>query len=206
MHRLSRRLVGVLAIAALGLAACQQKSAPPVTADEMALGNPQAKITVIEYASVGCPFCARFNNEVFPAFKTKYIDTGKVHYVFREMLIGGGSEVSLAAAGFLMARCAGKDKYFKIVDDTFHAQDGIFKSGDLRGGLLKIAQDNGMSEKQFTDCVSNSDSLLAMNARSEKASASGVDETPTFIVNGKKAQLTALTLDQLDTAIQAAGG
>ena len=207
MDRLSRRLVGVLAVLALGLAACQpQKSAPAVTADEMGMGNAQAKITVVEYASVGCPFCARFNNESFPAFKAKFVDTGKVHYVFREMLVGGSSEVSFAAAGFLMARCAGADKYFKVLDDTFHAQDDVYKSGDLRGGLLKIALANGMSEKQFVACVGNSASLVAMNARSEKAQASGVNETPTFFVNGKMVDIGSAPLDRLDAAIQAAGG
>ncbi len=107
----------IVAAAALALAACQPKAAPPpVTDGEMSLGNPQAKVTVTEYASVACPFCAQFNNTVFPAFKATYIDTGKVHYVFREMLVGGSSEVTLGAAGFLMARCAGKDRYFTGLD------------------------------------------------------------------------------------------
>ena len=201
----SRRLTPTLAALALALSACQQKTAPPVTTDEMSLGNPQAKVTVIEYASIACPFCARFNNEEFPAFKTKYVDTGKVHYVFREMLVGGSEEVSMGAAGFLMARCAGKDKYFPILDQTFHAQQQIYQSGDMRGGLLKIAKANGMSEKQFTDCVSNSDSLVAMNARSEKATADGVDSTPTFFVNGKKVFEGVIPLDQLEADVREAG-
>lgn len=202
----SRRLTPTLAALALALSACQQqKSAPPVTSDEMSLGNPQAKVTVIEYASVACPFCARFNNEEFPAFKAKYVDTGKVHYVFREMLVGGSEEVSMGAAGFLMARCAGKDKYFPILDQTFHAQQQIYQSGDMRGGLLKIAKANGMSEKQFVDCVSNSDSLVAMNARSDKATANGVDSTPTFFVNGKKVFEGVIPLDQLEADVHDAG-
>jgi protein-disulfide isomerase len=206
MDRLSRRLVCLLAAAAATLAACQQKTAAAVTADEMSLGNPQAKVTMIEYASVACPFCARFNNTVFGPFKAKYIDTGKVHYVFREMLVGSSSEVSMAAAGFLMARCAGKDKYFPILDQTFHAQDAIYQSGDMRGGLLKIAQANGMSEKQFADCVGDSDSLVAMNARNDKAAADGVRYTPTFFINGKKVSEGGMTLEQLDAAVKAAGG
>jgi protein-disulfide isomerase len=103
MSRLRHLVLSTLAISALGLTACQ-KAAPPVTANEMSLGSASAKITVVEYASVGCPYCARFNNDVFPAFKAKYVDTGKVHYVFREMLVGEGAELSLGAAGFLMAR------------------------------------------------------------------------------------------------------
>ena len=112
------------------------------------MGNPQAKVTVVEYASVACPHCGRFNNEVFPAFKAKYIDTGKVHYVFREMLVGNGQEQAFGAAGFLLARCAGQDKYFSVLDAIFHGQGmRCTNRGDLRGGLLSIAQGRlGMTE------------------------------------------------------------
>jgi protein-disulfide isomerase len=203
MSRLRYLVLSTLVVAALGLTACQ-KAAPAVTADEMSLGNPQAKVTVVEYASVGCPYCARFNNELFPAFKTKYVDTGKVHYVFREMLVGEGAELSLGAAGFLMARCAGADHYFAVVDQVFHAQESIYKSGDARAGLLKIAQANGMNEKQFDDCTSSTPSLSALSARSDKAQADGVGSTPTFYVNGKKAFEGVPTPEKLDAAIQAA--
>jgi protein-disulfide isomerase len=204
MSRLRHLVLSTLVVAALGLAACQ-KAAPAVTADEMSLGNPSAKVTVVEYASVGCPYCARFNNEIFPAFKTKYVDSGKVHYVFREMLVGEGPELSLGAAGFLMARCAGADRYFAVVDQVFHAQESIYKSGEARPALLKIAQANGMNEKQFDDCTSSTPSLTALNARSDKAQADGVGSTPTFYINGKKAFEGVPTPDKLDAAIQAAG-
>lgn len=203
--RLSRRAVSLMALAAFVLAGCQQhKAADPVTADEMSLGNPNAKVTVIEYASAGCPFCARFNNEVFPGFKTKYIDTGKVHYVFREVLVGGGPEIALGAGGFLLARCAGKDKYFTVLDQVFHQQDDIYRSGDIKGGLLKIAKVNGMSDQQFNACVDNNDALVALNNRSEKAANDGVDSTPTFFINGKKAFEQVPTEAQLDAAIASA--
>ena len=203
--RLSRRAVAVLALCAV-LAACQpQKAAAPLTADEMSLGDPKAKVTVVEYASAGCPFCARFNNDVFPAFKAKYVDTGKVHYVFREVLVGAGPEIALGAAGFLTARCAGKDKYFAVLDQLFHDQDAIYRSGDIKAGLLKIAKANGMSDQQFNDCVNNNDALVAVNNRSEKASADGVAATPTFVINGKKAFESVPSLAQLDAAIAAAG-
>jgi len=205
MGSLRHLVLSISLVASLGLAACQQKAAPAVTADEMSLGSPQAKVTVVEYASVGCPYCARFNNEVFPAFKTKYVDTGKVHYVFREMLVGEGAELSLGAAGFLMARCAGADRYFPVVDQLFHAQESLYKSGDVRSGLLKIAQANGMNDKQFDDCTSSTASLGALNARSEKAQADGVGSTPTFYVNGKKVFEGVPTPEKLDAAIQAAG-
>src|SRR3954449_5594006 len=101
----------MMALAVFGAAACSSKTTGALP-DDMDLGNAQSKVTVVEYASVGCPVCAKWYREVYPAFKTKYIDTGKVHYVFREMLVGGGPEIAVAASGFLVARCAGKDKYF----------------------------------------------------------------------------------------------
>ncbi len=170
----------------------------------MSLGNPAAKVTVIEYASASCPHCARFNNEVFPAFKAKYIDTGKIHYIFREFLT---PPVQFAAAGFLTARCAGKDKYFSVLDAIYHDQAAIYQSGDLRGGLLHIAQSAGMTEQQFNDCISNPDSLKALNDRVQKAQDQDhIDGTPTFVINGKQTGSGEMTLPQLDAAIQAAGG
>jgi protein-disulfide isomerase len=149
---------------------------------------------------VGCPHCAAFNNDVFPAFKAKYIDTGKVHYVFHEMLVGSGAELSMAAAGFLLARCAGKDKYFPVVDQIFHEQTAMFQSGDIRTPLLRIAQSTGMSEQQFVACVGDQTALKALNDRVEQAGKAGIDETPTFIINGDKL-LGEQTLAQLDKAV-----
>ena len=205
MSSFSRRTLSLLAIAALGLAACNKGgTAASVTADEMGMGNPQAKVTVVEYASASCPHCARFNNEVFPAFKAKYIDTGKVHYIFREFLT---SPVQFAAAGFLLSRCAGKDKYFSVLDTIYHDQTQIYQSGDMRGGLLNIAKSAGMTEQQFNDCISNADALKALNDRVEKAQTQDhIDGTPTFVINGKQAASGEMTLAQLDDAIKAAGG
>jgi protein-disulfide isomerase len=195
----------LVALMVFGVAACSPKAGGTMTQDDMDLGNPQSKVTVVEYASVGCPVCAKWQKEVFPAFKTKYIDSNKVHYVFREMLVGNGGELSMGAAGFMMARCLGKDKYFPVLDTIFHQQEAIYKTGDLRGGLLKIAQSMGMNEKQFTDCVSNPDGLAAMNARNEKAGADGVNSTPTFFINGKRAFEGVPTPVQLDDAMKEAG-
>jgi protein-disulfide isomerase len=203
MARVSRLLA--VAASLLALAACS-KSGASIGApgpEDMTLGNPQAKVLVAEYASVACPHCAIFNNEVFPAFKAKYIDTGKVHYVLHEMLVGGQAEQSMAAAGFLLARCAGKDKYFAVNDEVFHAQTAMFQSGDLRGGLLKIAQSMGMNEQQFNTCIGDQGALKALNARVEAAAKSGVDSTPTFIINGDKL-VGEQTLADLDKAISAA--
>ncbi len=199
MGVISRRLL-LTALAVLSLAACQKAGTSATSGDDMTLGNPKAKVTVVEYASVACPHCARFNNDVFPAFKTKYIDTGLVHYVAREALTG---EPTVAAAGFLLARCAGKDKYFAVTEAIYRAQDQIFQSGDVHGVLLHIAQSAGLSEDQMNKCITDENAIKALNDRVEKYSKlDGVDSTPTFIVNGKKMTPGEVTLAQLDAVIQ----
>ena len=111
-----------------------------------------------------------------------------------------------AANGELaIARCAGKDKYFTVLDQIFKDQDQIYRSGDIKAGLLPIAKANGLSEKQFDACVSDEAALNALNARSEKATADGVGSTPTIFINGKKAFESVPTPEQLDAAVQAAG-
>ncbi len=169
--------------------------------DDMTLGNPRAKVTVIEYASASCPHCAHFNNEVFPAFKAKYIDTGRVHYVFREFLT---APAEVAAASFLIARCAGKDKYFGVLDTIFRGQEQMYKSGDIHGALLRAAQSAGMNEAQFDACLTNEAAGDALSERVKRyEQRDGIKMTPTFVINGKKLEGVS-TLADLDAAIAAA--
>jgi protein-disulfide isomerase len=206
MRPLTRRLLTAVALTAslgVALAGCDKKES--VSADDMSLGNANAKVTVVEYASASCVHCGRWNNEVFPAFKTKYIDTGRVHYVYREFLT---EPVQVASAAFLMARCAGKDKYFSVLDSVYHSQEEMFTTGDYRGVLLRIAQSAGMDETQFTSCVTDEKALKALNARVEKYQADAkITGTPTFVINGKKAggdDGGEQSMAQLDAAIAAA--
>jgi len=198
-----RRLALVaLTLASLVLSACG-KAPVGVTADDMELGNKDAKITVVEYASVGCPVCAAWQKDVYPAFKAKYVDTGKVRYVFREMLVGGGSEVTVASAGFLLARCAGKDKYFAVNDAIFASQPGVFDTP--RETLLDIAKASGLSEDQFTKCVTDETQIKALNERVQRnARDHGVNATPTFEINGRKMEPGYHPLAEIDAAIDAA--
>jgi len=196
--------IAAVALMALSLAACGKSKSFEALPDDMDLGSKDAKITVVEYASVGCPICAKWQKEVFPAFKAKYVDTGKVHYVFREMLVGGNEEVTVASAGFLVARCAGKDKYFAVNDAIFASQPGVFYSP--RETLSDIAKSVGMSDEQFNKCVSDEAAITALNKRVENnAKAHGIDATPTFEVNGRKMEPGYHALAEIDAAIAAAG-
>jgi protein-disulfide isomerase len=192
------RLIATLGLLALlGLAACHKPTAA-VTADDMSMGNPNAKVTIVEYASVACPHCARWNSEVFPAFKAKYVDTGKVRYVLREALTG---DPSIAAAGFLTARCAGKNKYFSVVDDIYNAQGQMEQTGQPHQILLNIARSAGLTEPQFEACITNDKALEALNARWESYMKLGFNSTPTFVINGTVYDKGEMPLPQLDAAI-----
>jgi protein-disulfide isomerase len=170
-----------------------------INAPEMTLGNPSAKVTLTEYASDTCSHCARFDAQVFPAFKAKYIDTGKVYYRFREFLT---PPQSVAAAGFLLARCAGKDKYFGVVEAIFRGQPELFATGDAHGLLLRIAQSAGLNEAQFDACEQNQAALDALQKRVQTALDNHVDSTPSFFVDGAALKPGEITLADLDKAIQ----
>lgn len=201
MPNFSRRLLVVAALGALALAGCS-KSGGAADAADMTLGDPKAPVKITEYASASCTHCATFNNEVFPALKAKYIDTGKVHYTFKEFLT---PPVEVAAAAFLTARCAGKDKYFSVLDAVFQAQNEMFTTGDMRGVLLRVAQSAGMTEPQFNACITDEAALKALNERVEKASRDEkITATPTFLINGEKMKEGEATLAEFDAAIAAA--
>jgi protein-disulfide isomerase len=196
-----RQTASLLAVlAAFGPPALAQ-TRRPVTTDDMVMGRADAPVTVVEYASVGCPHCARFAADVFPAFKRRYIDTGQVKFVMREMLNGNAN---LAGVGFLLARCAGQDKYFEVVDAIFHALPRWMEDNKYNEGLTQIAQSAGLSTAEMNACVRDPAAVDALNARVVRNRAiDKVSATPTFVVNGVKAE-GEQTLEQLDALIAAA--
>jgi len=201
MSNASRRLAIAAALSAMAFAAAPLGAAAQAVGD-MSLGNPKAKVKMVEYASLSCVHCAHFNNDVFPAFKKKYIDTGKVHYTLREVLT---EPVQVAAAGYLTARCAGPANYFKVVDAAFLGFDQMMKTGDARANLLAAAKAGGLTEAQFVACVSDEAALEALHARTNQIAAEGeISGTPTFFFNGKKVSDQAMTPAQLDAAVAAA--
>jgi len=170
--------------------------APPV---EMTLGDPKAKVKVIEYASVVCPHCARFNAEVFPAFKAKYVDTGKVLYAFREFPT---EPVNVAAAGFLVARCAPAGRYFAVLDALFEGQAKLFESRDVKQYLLDAGKVGGLDEAKIEACLNDETAVKAFNTRVQTAfEKAKISATPTFVI-GDKTLTGEQTLAQLDAVIE----
>jgi protein-disulfide isomerase len=201
-NALTRRLaILVFAAAALMTTAADTPYRYKPAEGDMTLGKADAPVTVIEYASVACPHCATWDNEVFTAFKSKYIDTGKVRFVFREMLT---ADPQLAGAGFITARCAAPEKYFDVVHAIMRQQADIYKGRELRGPLLAIAKNAGLTEEAWTACLGNDAMIDALNARSDRnAALDSIEGTPTFVVNGVKVA-GDVSLAALDKAIAAA--
>lgn len=191
-----------LLISAVGvLAAGAAVAAPSVLPDDMSMGNPKAKIQVIEYASLSCPHCGHFNETVFPALKAKYIDTGKVRYTLKEMLT---EPATVAAAGFLVARCAGPAKYFDVVDQVFRSQPR-WTTGNIKPIFKEIAAANGVDEAHFNACLQDQPGVDAIAGRARRAAEQdGVNSTPTLFINGRKVENVPLTPEDLDAAIAAA--
>jgi len=160
--------------------------AKPGPAGEIALGSPKAPVTIIEYASMTCPHCAHFSETTFPELKKRYIDTGKVRFVFREFPFD-----KTAAAAFMLARCAakdggGSDKFMAVVDTLFAKQDQWVNDSPLVP-LENIAKQLGFSDASFKACLTNQTVLNDIEAVRDRAVGKlGVNSTPTFFVNGKK--------------------
>jgi protein-disulfide isomerase len=197
----TRRIL-MIAAAAAALAGPVLAAAPVVQPEVMSLGSAKAKIQVIEYASLACPHCAHFNAEVFPSLKAKWIDTGKVRYTLKEMLT---EPVNVAAAGFLMARCAGPAKYFKVVDEVFKSQTQWTAGAKIKPILQQIAAANGLDEARFNACLQDDAAVQAVAARAQRAGEQDdVHQTPTIFINGKRIEPTPMTAADMDAALTAA--
>jgi protein-disulfide isomerase len=162
---------------------------------DVVLGSDKAPVTIIEYASMTCPHCAHFSETTFPELRKRYIDTGKVRFTLRSFPLD-----ALAAAGFMIARCGGDDKYMPIVETLFAKQSEWIVREPLVP-LKSIAKQFGFTEDSFTQCLANQKLLDDIQAvRDRAAEKLGVNSTPTFFVNGKKL-IGDLSIDQLSKEI-----
>ena len=168
--------------------------APGHLGDE-AMGAADAPITIVEYASMTCPHCAHFHQSTFPEMKKKYIDTGKVRFIFREFPLD-----SLAAAGSMLARCAGKDKFFPLIEALFSQQADWVVQKPLQP-MLAIAKQAGFTQQTFDECLANQQILNGIEeSRNRAATRFNVNSTPTFFINGKIFR-GALTVEELDKQV-----
>ncbi|MBB3949693.1 DsbA family protein [Aureimonas jatrophae] len=169
----------------------------PQALPDVVLGDPDAKVTIIEYASMTCSHCRDFHAETWPTIKRDYVDTGKAKFILREFPFD-----PRALAAFMLARCAGDDKRTAMVDVLFDQQREWAGAENASVALLKIAQLSGMSQDQFKACLSNSElqgKVVAVQAAGQ--SDFGVSATPTFFVNGDK-YAGALSAEQMAAVIE----
>ena len=176
----------------------------PITAHDMTMGNPKAKVIFIEYAAPMCPHCAHFNNDILPEIKKAYIDTGKVFYVFRVFPIGAPDGVAEK-----LARCLPRAKYFPFMDQLFKSQqqwDPEYGVQDVRGALLQQARIAGMNEAQFNACTTDTREEATINQVASDGQAKyNITGTPTIVVNGVNSSPGVVpTLDQMRGFLDAA--
>ena len=164
---------------------------------DQALGAANAPVTIVEYASMTCPHCANFHETIYPELKKKYVDTGKVRFIFREFPLD-----PLAAAGSMLARCAGKDKFFPLIETLFAQQKDWVVQKPLVP-MFAIVRQAGFTQQTFDQCLENQQILEGIEESRNRAAAKfNVTSTPTFFINGKIFR-GALTLEELDKQIAA---
>jgi protein-disulfide isomerase len=194
--RLSGSLVAVLGLWTLvwlPLVLGQSSAAEP---QEEALGDPNAPVTIIEYASLTCPHCAHFQKDVLPKLKERYIATGKVRLVYRDFPL---DQRALAAA--ILAHCAGPERYFGFVDVLFQTQESWAGADDYLAALKRIGKLGGLTEKQMDACFADQDlTNRILQSRLDAQSQHDVSSTPTFIIDGK-AYAGARSIDEFASLI-----
>lgn len=178
--------VGLSPLRLIGEAMAQSATATdvakPVSLPDMALGPKDAVVTITEYASMTCPHCSRFAEDVFPKIKADYIDTNKIRYVFREFPLD-----IKAAAGAMLARCIAKDdagKYFAVIDTLFKSQDA-WTGSNTTESLKLIGKQTGLTGDEVESCLKDQ-ALLDKIAADQKYANEvlKVNSTPTFFING----------------------
>lgn len=170
-------------------------------AEDRVLGKADAPITIVEYASLTCPHCRHFDEEVLPKLKAKWIDTGKAKLVFRDYPL---DEPALRAA--MVARCAPPERYFGFIDAIFAGQDQWAVASDYKAALARIALLGGIGKEKFTACID--DKAIENKVIASRLVATqqlNVNSTPTFFINGSKYD-GAPTEEDLDKALTRAAG
>ena len=152
---------------------------------EMVQGNPDAEVTLIEYASYTCPHCRSFHTGAYQQLKTDFIDTGKIKFVYREVYF---DRYGLWAS--MIARCGGEEKFFGINDLIYQGQPEWTRAGgasEIADELRKLGLLAGVGKEELEACLSDGTKAQALVAWfQENAQADGIDSTPSFVLNGRK--------------------
>jgi len=155
---------------------------PPLQAAlaDKALGQASAPVTIYEYSSLTCPHCRAFDLETLPKLKKDYIDNGKVRLVYRDFPLD-----AVALAGAMLARCAGNQRYFGMIEALFRSQKAIARSDAPLDELKRIGRFGGMAAKDVTSCLKNEKLMEGIQSQAKAASKKyKINSTPTFVIEG----------------------
>lgn len=200
-------LLGGGALAALSVAGCDGGGGSAgVSPDDMAIGNPDSGVTLIEYGSSMCSHCKEFEETIFDQLKANYIDTGKIHFVFREVLAPSDPQrviPTIALAEYQVARCnnATPEQYFSRLSVMFDQQQAMFQAGSRQGieaKLVEIGQAAGLSREQVLACVADPAGAERMDRLGQISTRDNVTGTPTFFLNGENIPLERFSSVQRD--------
>ncbi len=174
-------LAGAISLACATMSASAQDAVDAAAAlQERSIGSPDAPVTMIEYFSLTCPACASFHNDVYDDLKEKYLDTGKVRFVYKEFPRDG---VDLRAG--MMARCADPRRYSGLIQVLFKSQPNWTRARDPIAEIAKIGRLAGIDDATFESCLASEALANGILTERQNASARGVRSTPTFDIGGQ---------------------
>jgi len=179
--------------------AVAQEALAPVTAADRSIGRADAPVTVVEYASFACHHCADWHQFVYPGFKARFIDTGQVRFVFRN-LPTLPEEISLPGAA--LARCAAPERFFDASSALMAGQSAVLNGGDREDWYAPAIAVSGRTRAQLDACATTPATLAAIDRDVDSAHAAGANTTPAFFVNGRR--VMDRSLGGLEVAIRAA--
>jgi protein-disulfide isomerase len=171
--------------------------APVGPLGDVALGPADAKVTIVEYASLTCSHCAAFHRDTYPELKKRYIDTGKVRFVLREFPLD-----PLATAGFMLARCDGNEKYYPVTDLLFDRQSAWAFTQKPLDALQQMMRQAGFSQEKFEGCLKDQklyDAVMAVRKHADEKLK--VNSTPTFFINGER-KTGSMSIDELEKILK----
>ncbi|MBF0561768.1 MAG: DsbA family protein [Alphaproteobacteria bacterium] len=150
---------------------------------DQTMGSPDAKLTIIEYASLTCPHCAHFHETMLPRMKAEWIDTGKARLIYRDFPT---SPQALAVGAAMVDQCAGNDRYFGVLGLLFQTQEKWVTAPNPLAEIKRIVRVAGITAADVDACLERQDLAGAIQARAMEGNKKyGIDSTPSLVIDGK---------------------
>jgi protein-disulfide isomerase len=181
MHKLWLTVAAFCVLAPV-LGGAARAEAPSVTPKDRVLGQADAPVTIIEYASLTCPHCAAFDRDTLPKIKQNWIDTGKAKLVFRIFPL---NRIDVRAA--VVANCVPPDRFFSFIDELYRSQDTWTRAGDPGKAVANTGRLAGVGDDKMKSCLADKtmeDEVVGLGYAAQQSY--GVESTPTFFINGTK--------------------